>query len=74
MDDRYKLIKLIGRYGNLCADTQGTTPADRIAAMCAIEDFCDAAILAEREACKAIVSRAKYASDAVQWIDERPAP
>ena len=54
MIDRIDLITLIGSYGKLCADIPGTTPEARITAMRAIEDWCDAAILAEREACAAI--------------------
>ena len=54
MIDRIDLIKLISIYGMAVADIPGTTREDRVAAMRAIEDFCDAAILAEREACAAI--------------------
>jgi hypothetical protein len=57
MNDRDKLINLIGKYGRVCmarTASVATDMNDQIAAMKAVEDFCDAAIMAEREACKAI--------------------
>ena len=62
MDNRQDLIQLIGAYGKAVVDSS-KTPQDRIAAMRAIEDFCDAAILAERNACAAIGNEVEREAD-----------
>ena len=73
MDNRQDLITLIGAYGKAVVDSS-KTPDDRIAAMRAIEDFCDAAVLVEREAC-AVTAWEKsgdvYVAGAIR---ARPAP
>ena len=76
MDNRGDLISLIGKYGRECMVTTESVAADiarRSAAMKAIEDFCDAAILAEREACAVLADGTlqEYAAAAVR---ARPAP
>ena len=83
MDNRCYLIQLIGAYGRAVVDSS-KTPDDRIAAMRAIEDFCDAAILAEREACAVIADDGPggysheaahaAASTIAETIRARPAP
>ena len=78
MTDRGELITLIGSYGKLVARGSGSTPEANIAAMKAIEDFCDAAVLAERNACAEIVvdnyRNGGHSLVAQRMIRERPAP
>ena len=66
MDNRGDLISLIGKYGRECMVTTESVTDDiarRSAAMKAIEDFCDAAILAERNACAAIGNEVEREAD-----------
>ena len=74
MIDRGELIGLIGGYGKLVARGSDSTPAANIAAMKAIEDFCDAAVLAEREACAVIASDFESERNSADAIRARPAP
>ena len=66
MDNRGDLISLIGTYGKAVVDSS-KTPDDRIAAMRAIEDFCDAAILAEREACAVIADGIEQETQSISY-------
>ena len=87
MDNRGDLISLIGKYGRECMVTTESVTDDiarRSAAMKAIEDFCDAAILVEREACAVIADDGPggysheaahaAASTIAETIRARPAP
>ena len=74
MIDRQTLIELIGSYGKLIARGSDSTPEANIAAMKAIEDWCDAAVLAERDACAEIAWGHSGDRAAGNAITNRPAP
>jgi hypothetical protein len=76
MDNRSDFIQLIGQYGRECMISTASVKDDiarRTAAMKAIEDFCDAAILAEREAI-ALTVQGQGHTVLADAIRARPAP
>ena len=62
MNNRNQFIDLIKAYGVEWADPKSTLES-RMAAMKAVEDFCDAQILDERAACAAIADELAKEAD-----------